>query len=130
MAVQSNHAVCKSFKAGGDLSAKQFYFVKLSAADTVVVCSGATDIPVGVLQNKPAQNETAEVLILGESKVSADAALAVGVQIGTSADGQADAKTVSTDSTEYVCGTVTVASGAAADICSALINCINPHRAA
>lgn len=117
-------------KAGADLSAKQYRFVKLSAAGTVVACSGATDKPIGVLQNAPTSGLTAEVLAFGLSKVESDAGLSVGNLIGTSADGQADAKTPGTDTTEYVCGTALEASNTAGGLVAALINCMNVHRAA
>lgn len=121
----------KTFKAAGDLSTKQFYIVKLTAEDTVDVCSGATDVPLGILQNKPdAANKPAEVMIMGISKVNADAALSVGNQYGTSADGQADAKTVGTDTTEYVLGRVLVATTAAAEYAVCTVNGLAPHRAA
>lgn len=119
----------QTYKAAGDLSAKQFYFVKLSAADTVDVCSAATDRAIGVLQNKPdAANKAAEVMLLGISKVSSDAALSRMDLIGPAADGQADAKTPGTDTTEYIHGVVIEASGGAGQLASALISCV-PHKA-
>lgn len=117
-------------KAGADLSAKQYYFVKLSAANTVVACSGATDVPVGILQNAPASGEIAEVMVCGISKVSADAALSVGNLVGTSADGQADAKTAGTDTTEYSVGVVLQAVSNAGELATVMVNCLNPHRSA
>lgn len=117
-------------KAGADLSAKQFYFVKLSAPSTVIVCSAATDVACGILQNKPASGAEAKVMAIGISKISSNAALSVGNLIGTSADGQGDAKTPGTDTTEYVLGQVIEPSGAADGIASALINCLAPVRAA
>ena len=119
-----------SFIAGATLATKQFYFVKLSADRTVIVCSAATDKPVGVVQNKPASGETAEVMIIGQTKVEADGALTAGALIGTSADGQADIKLPGTDTTEYVVGMVTLGAGAAGRRAEALINCANPVRAA
>lgn len=120
-----------TFKAGADLSAKQFYFMEFDGNGDVVACNAATDIPVGVLQNKPdASGKAAIVRVVGISKVSADAALSRGDLIGTSADGQADAKTVGTDTTEYVVGRMLDAPGAAGQIGTAYINCLNPHRAA
>jgi len=119
-----------SFKAGADLSAKQFMFVKMSAADTVILRADATDKPIGVLQNKPTSGQIASVLVIGCTKVSSDAALTVGTLIGTQSDGQADAKTPGTDTTEYTCGQVIVASGAAAGLATAVINCANLGRAA
>lgn len=120
-----------SLPAGADLRTHQFKFVKESSG-TIILCAAATDVPTGVLQNKPNTGETAEVLVLGASKVSADAVLAAGTLIGTSADGQADAKVPGTDVTEYVCGRVapTDAAAAAGNIIQAFINCATPHRAA
>lgn len=130
MAFEGSQPIALTFKAGADLSAKQFYFVKLSAADTVIVCSAATDVPIGVLQNAPSSGGMAEVVICGITKVNSDAALSAGNLIGTSGDGQADAKTAGTDTTEYVCGQVLVASGAAAGYATAVINCANLNRGA
>lgn len=120
-----------NFKAGGDLSTKQFYFVKLNSSGEVVICAGATDVPIGVLQNAPASGETAEVMIYGISKVVSDGTVAVGALVGTSGDGQADSKTAGTDTSEYVVGRhLGPAAGAAADIITCTINCLNPHRGA
>lgn len=128
MAVEGQQPVKWSFTAGGDLSAKQYYFVKLSADNTVVVCSGATDVPIGVLQNAPASGGVAEVCIAGITKVSSDAALSAGNRIGTSGDGQADAKTAGTDTSEYAVGIVLIGSGAAAGLATAAINCAGAGR--
>lgn len=121
----------KTFVAAGDLSAAQYKIMKLSADNTVTTCTGATDLPIGILQDKPdAAGKPATVMIVGISPVSADAALSVGAQYGTSADGQADAKTVGTDTTEYIIGQVLQASTAAGDHIACTVNCLNPHRAA
>lgn len=106
-------------------------FFKLDSSGNIVVCAGATDKPIGVLlSGVGAVGATAEIGILGIFKVQADAALAIGDLIGTSADGQADAKTPGTDTTEYVVGRVLEATTAAAGMATAMINCLNPHRAA
>ena len=65
-------------------------------------------------------------MVTGFSKVSADAALAINQLIGTAADGQADAKTVGTDTTEYVVGNVLVAAGAAESKYSAVVSMVEP----
>lgn len=130
MAVQ-NQQIVVPLKAAGDLSAKQFYFVKLSAAHTVDVCSGATDKPIGVLQNKPsAAGQEAEVCVYGWTKVSSNGSVAAGDLIGTSADGQGDTKAAGTDTTEYICGQALSAGTTAGDIFEALIDCANIARAA
>ena len=120
-----------TFEAAADLSSKQFYFVKLTAANTINVCSGATDVPCGILQNKPsAAGRPAVVRMFGLSKVSADGAISAGALVGTSADGQADAKTAGTDTTNYVVGVALEAASGAGEIIKVSLNCMNPHRAA
>lgn len=118
------------YTAGADLSTHQYKFVEVGAGKTVTLCNAATDIPIGVLQNTPTNGQTAEVTMVGMSKVSADANLALGDLIGTSADGQADAKVPGTDITEYVVGRVIEENTAAGGVITATINCLNPHRAA
>lgn len=118
-------------KAGADLSSSQYKFVKLNASGEVIACAAATDKPYGVLQNTPISGATADVLIVGITKVQADAALATpGTLIGTSADGQADAKTPGTDTTEYVVGQTIGTAGAAGELLTVVVNCASPARAA
>jgi hypothetical protein len=121
-----------SFQSAADLSAaaNQFKFVELDSSGYVDVCNAATDKPVGVLLNRPALGATAEVGVLGVFKVQGDADLAKGDLIGTSSDGQADAKTPGSDTTEYVVGRVLEDNSAAGGLVTATINCLNPHRAA
>lgn len=121
--------IIKSWPASGNLSTKQFYFVEL-AAGVITVCNAATDVPLGVLQNKPLDGQQAEVLALGPSKVCADGAITAGALIGTSADGQAAAKTIGTDTTHYVCGRAYDTAANAGEIIEAVINCVSPFRAA
>lgn len=129
MAYFASQPLKLTMSAGADLSAKQFYFVKISAANTVVVCSAATDKPIGVLQNAPVSGASAEIVVVGVTKINADAALSAGNLIGTSGDGQADAKTPGTDTTEYTVGQMLTATGAAGVIGTAVINCAAPSRA-
>jgi hypothetical protein len=112
------------------LADRQFHFVKLDGSGAVVLCAAATDRPIGVLQNAPGPGEEAQVLALGISKVVADAALSPGALIGTSADGQAAAKTPGTDTTHYVAGYVLRGTTAAGGLATAVIDCMAPHRAA
>lgn len=121
----------ESYEAGADLSTHQFKFVKLSADRKVIICAAATDVPVGVLQNKPdASGKEALVMVAGRTKVNSDAALTIGAQIGTAADGQADIKVPGTDTTEFICGIVSRISGAAGEMAEANISCANAARAA
>lgn len=119
-------------KAGADLSAaaNQFKWVKFDAAGDVIAIAAATDKPAGVLYNRPKLSEEAEVYYLGQVELQADAALNEGDLIGTSADGQADAKVPGTDTTEFIAGQVLSAAAAAGDRFSAMINCASLARAA
>lgn len=120
-----------SRKAGADLSAKQYYYVKVNSTDGVVICAAATDVPHGILQNAPLSGETAEVMLFGISKVVSGGTIAVGALVGTDGNGKADSKTVSTDATEYVVGRyIGTAAAAASDIITVTVNTLNPHRAA
>ncbi len=109
--------------AVADLSSKQYHFVKLSGAG-VDVCSAVTDVPVGVLQNTPASGSAAEICVLGISKIVADATLAAGDVIGTSADSQAQPLTVGTETTVYTAGQA-ITAGSAGETVTALINISN-----
>lgn len=122
---------CISLPAAGDLSTKQFYFMKLNSSGQVTTCAAVTDIPIGVLQNKPnAAGEPADIMVLGTTKVSGDANLAKGDQIGTSSDGQAAAYVNGTDTTKYIVGQVLWDNTTAGGLCSAVINCAAPGRGA
>lgn len=126
----ANSAVKITLVAGEDLSAKQFYFVKINSSGQAVACSGATDKPIGVLQNDPTSGKEAIVTVVGGTKVVAGASIDEGVLIGTASTGKADAKVPGTDTTEYVVGQVILAAGADGEILTAVVNCSNPHRAA
>lgn len=108
-------AIDISLVSVGDLSSKQYYFVKLDTAGKVAVCSATTDRPLGVVQNDPTAGQAAIVRLFGHTKVNADAALALGDVLGTSADGQAAVYVAGTDTTKYLMGFCTKAAGAAGD---------------
>lgn len=113
--------------AGGDLSAKQYHFVKISADMTVVICNNLADIPCGVLQNNPEQYGAAEVMVFGISKVVTAAATAYGVQIGTDASGHAILVDPDGGNDYYYCGIMVQSTGGGSpEIGSALINCATP----
>lgn len=119
-----------TLEAAADLSAKQYYFVKVDSSGKAAVCAAVTDVPCGVLQNKPTAGQAAAIMALGISKVNADADLAEGDLIGTSSDGQAAAYVAGTDTTKYVVGQVLEENAAAGGLVTALVNCCNPHRGA
>lgn len=112
-----------SFVAGEDLSAKQYRYVKLNSDGEVVACAGATDDPVGVLQNNPVENAEALVMHGGITKMSADSAIAIDDRIGTSADGQGAKYVPGTDTTKYINGRALDAASAAGELFSMLFQC-------
>lgn len=57
-----------TLKAGADLSAKQYFFVKIDT-DGDVVLAGNGENAIGVLQNAPAEGEAANIAVAGVSKV-------------------------------------------------------------
>lgn len=122
--------VTQTFIAGADLRNARGLFVKLSAARTVVVCSAATDRPVGVVREGADTGLPVSVISLGQAIVVGNANLAVNVEIGTANNGKAAAYAYGTDTTKYMCGYVLDENGAADGLISAWINCIAPARGA
>lgn len=128
MAYEGAQIKAGNWTASADLSAKQYYFVKMSGANTVDVTSAITDKTIGVLQNTPTSGQAAEVCLFGITKVVADGNLTAGNLIGTSNDGQADAITAGTDTTVYVVGQA-LESGAAGEIVTMFFNPSNARSA-
>ena len=73
MAFSTNYRTLPGVVAGADLSAKQFHIVKLSSTTAGAVILNGTSLfagnYVGVLMNKPASGEEAEVAIDGVCKM-------------------------------------------------------------
>ena len=87
MAKQDPAVNDRSFIAGADLRTKQHYAVKLSAKDTVVIVAAATDIPIGILQDKPNSGQACLVRMFAQSSLAIvdgnASAIAVGSSRGT-----------------------------------------------
>ena len=79
-----------TLKAGADLSAKQYFFVKIDANGDVVL-AGNGENAIGVLQNAPASGEAANIAVAGVSKViiGDTTSLVSGVVISSDANGKA-----------------------------------------
>lgn len=95
------HGTDITVAAGADLSAKQFYAVKLNSSAAVVL-AGAGEDAIGILQNKPASGQMATVRIAGVSKFVAGAAITAGARVASDANGKgktAVAASVKTDDT-------------------------------
>lgn len=130
MASFGPESITWSFVANSDLSTAQFKLVKLTADNTVDLCSGVTDKPIGVLQNAPTSGQEAQVLISGITKVMAAAALSAGTQFATNASALAAAAVAGTDTTKYIIGTVLEANSAANGLVTAAVDCAAPNRGA
>lgn len=84
--------------AENDLSSDQFKCVEISGDKQVDTCDGATDVVLGILQNKPTAGQAATVRTQGVTKVLVGTGgLTAGAKWGTAADGTAIAKTVDTN---------------------------------
>ena len=91
MAARDRAVWDESFNTTTDLSAKQFYAVKMSALDTVALAAAATDRCIGILQNDPKANQACDVRILGMTKAVSDGsgtAIAVGDLVGPDSTGK------------------------------------------
>jgi hypothetical protein len=84
----------EGYLAGADLSAKQYTFVTSDGDE--VTTTGAGEAATGVLWNDPESGRAASVVRGGEPMVYAGAAIAVGAEIASDADGKA-VTAVSTD---------------------------------
>jgi len=101
----------QSFTAASAMtnSTNQFSLVKQSSTGTVLPCSAATDVPLGVLQNLPDIGQEAMVLMLGISKVrvgATDITLASYALIATDATGRAALASGAAGSQTYCVGRV------------------------
>lgn len=83
--------------AGEDLSAKKYFIVQLDASGNIEVAEGATDLIVGVLQNKPQSGEAALYRFGGTTKVQAGGSISIGDWVTAASDGEAVATTTDGD---------------------------------
>lgn len=71
--------------AAADLSAKQYYPVKLTAARSVNLATTGGEAIYGILQNKPKSGDAADICIFGVCKAIAGAAFSAGAALMTEA---------------------------------------------
>jgi hypothetical protein len=101
--------------AGSDLSAKQFYCVKLNASGQMVI-SGAGENALGILQDKPASGQVGAVCCLGKSMAIYGASVTAGQNLASDASG----KLVPATGSDAVVA-VAAESGSSGDICSVYV---------
>ena len=95
-------------KAYDDMSDYAYYFVAMNGNDIADVCSGATDVVVGVLQHGGTTGQGCSVRIAGHTKITLGETVTAGQLVGTSTTGTADTVVAGTDTTVYVAGICTV----------------------
>jgi hypothetical protein len=121
----------ESYQAAADLSAQQFRFVKLDANGQIAAITAATDIPLGILQDKPsAAGRAGAVMLDGMSKVVAGANLAKADIVGTDNQGRAVAVVAGTDTTKYAVGQVRLDNSVTGGLATIVFDCKAPRRAA
>lgn len=77
------------YPAGGNLSTKQYYAVKLNASGQIILASDANDRMIGILQDAPAAaDRTCEVAYAGTSKAIGGAVIAIGAAVEVGAGGK------------------------------------------
>ena len=119
---QSAEVFDDSKVASADLSAKQFFAVKLHSTEgQIALGAAATDVCLGILQDKPKAGEAGRVRIHGISKAVSDGsgtAIGIGDKVGTNTLG----KVVKAHTTDRpILGTALSASSADGTIINVLL---------
>lgn len=102
MAFEKFGAKLSMFPAGADLSTHQYKFVKFNSSGQIVLCSAVGEHAIGVLCNKPASGELAEVTLIASGSVAmvmAGGAITRGALVKTSATAKAAAAAAATTNT-------------------------------
>lgn len=131
MAVEKGPKLDWGILAGVDLTQNQFTAVKhhgTATVDRVIAIAAATDLPLGVLQNAPAQGEESEVVLTGIAKLKAGGTIARDDLLTIAADGRFVKATPGTDTTKYVVGRA-LESAVANQIFSGAVNFSTPYLA-
>ena len=110
------------FVAEEDLSDYQYHFVVLGTTG-IRLPNAEDEVAIGILQNAPESGEAANVMMLGKSKLVANAALARGTFVKPEYVGAADAGKGEDAGTwwDTARGIVEEASGAEDDLCSVIL---------
>lgn len=77
-----------TYVTGADLSAAQYKLVKMDSSGHAIAFAAATDIPLGILQNKPTSGQNGTIGVAGVSKMVCSAAITAGNLIGAASDGR------------------------------------------
>ena len=71
LGAHDNYGHDLSLVASADLSAAQYKFVKLTSTGQIALVAATTDVPIGILQNKPTSGKAGTVRVTGVSKAVA-----------------------------------------------------------
>jgi hypothetical protein len=113
----------RTYAASADLSSYQYFLMKRhTTQDQCALVSAVTDVPIGLLQNKPAAiGRAASIMAIGKSKANVEATTDIGIgdKLGPNTDGRLIKKTADKD----VCCAIAeeVATSATGDIISVTI---------
>jgi hypothetical protein len=78
----------RSAQAGADLSAKQFYGVKIHTDGTAILNAAAGEFCYGVLQNTPTSGQQASIAIRGITRAKAGGVINAGATVAVTAAGK------------------------------------------
>lgn len=102
--------------ANADLTASQYLFVVANSSSKVALAGAGVDV-LGVLNNDPNTNQSAEVVVNGVAKVRAGAAVAAGAKVMANASGQA----ITATATNKAVGVALAAAAAANEVIPVLL---------
>ena len=122
MAYEIPGKVISVFNATADLSALQYTFVSLTTLGGITGTTIVSDARVlGILQNTPTSNQTAEVMVDGISKlVAATTAIVIGDYLGSTAGGRAVTAAYSSGTTQWV-GARALSVAVTTGLCSVMV---------
>lgn len=87
MAAESTLVLVGDLTASADCSAHQFCFVYISGNGTFTFSSGATVVPLGILQNKPISGEAGSIAVAGISKFKCGAGVTAQARLMADSNG-------------------------------------------
>jgi hypothetical protein len=93
-----------------DMSAYQFHIAKFSATRTVTVAAAATDLVIGIINNKPYADTATrggydvKVIMSGEAKMVAGGSISAGAFVVADASGHGVSATLGTTTTNVAVG--------------------------
>lgn len=114
--------------AAADLSANQYYGVKITGENQVNVADTDGEPIDGVLQDDPGSGESANVMAAGITKIVASEALAAGDYWGVASDGRAkkvEATNTGADVGDFIAGRVLEAASGAGALATVTVGLLN-----